>query len=671
MWNVLDAINAVLWHDAVLYTLLVVGVLFTVWTKVGQVRALTHGVHVIRGAYSKKGDPGAINHFQALSTALSGTVGLGNIAGVAVAVSLGGPGAVFWMWVVGLLGMAIKTTEVTQSMLFRDLRDPNNPLGGPMVVAREGFKKFGLAGLGTFIGAVFCVTLIISTFTGGNIFQAWSVAEITTAYFPDVPGYVAGIFMTVIVGLVIIGGIKRIGSVTGRLVPLMCGIYLIAAVTILIMNYQTIPGILRMIVLHALPSSLGGQSAEPVNAFLGGTFGYAFLWGMKRALFSNESGQGSSPIAHSAAKTDEPVREGVVAGLEPFIDTIIVCTLTALVILSTGAWNREAAAKFPDPYRIVLADKAVTTLDEAPAISAMDGTHQISPIRLTAEAAEQARARGNGRAFVLVRVESENGPRRVSVSGKIGNDGLLTFEPGTLPGSPIEVLREVYSGRVASWKPDVAIAPKKPAEEVRISKHWRVNDGVFVIVADDFDKRTGRDLHKVTGKIRASADETLEIEWDARSTATEPWFVNTDLHLNLPGPALTGYAFDRAIPDLGKWIVTVAAWLFAISTIISWSYYGEQGVVFLMGRWAVLPYKLIYCVCILIATLGFIKTDSELDALTALGTGVMLFANIPIMLIFSKTAMKAYHRYLERLDRGEFVRHAPPPIADVAEGKDE
>ncbi len=667
---VLDAINGVLWHDFSLYTLLIVGILFTVWTRFGQYRALTHGLRVIRGAYSRPGDPGAINHFQALSTALSGTVGLGNIAGVAVAVSLGGPGAVFWMWVVGLLGMAIKTTEVTQTMLFRDLRDPNNPLGGPMVVAREGFKKFGMGRLGWAVGAIFCVTLIISTLTGGNIFQAWSVAEITTAYFPTVPGYVTGIIMTVVVALVIIGGIKRIGSVTGRLVPIMCAVYLIAALIVLAMNFGAIPGMLRMIVVSALPDFLGGQAAAPEQAFLGGTFGYAFLWGMKRALFSNEAGQGSSPIAHAAARTDEPVREGIVAGLEPFIDTIIVCTLTALVILSTGAWNRSAAAEFAQPYTMTLTEQPLATLDASPTLTLVDQQHRVEPISLASATASELRDRKQGKGFVLVVAQTEKGRRRISVSGQLKEDGRLVFDPVTIVGTPVEVLPQVYPGNVAIWRPTINAVPPKNSAEERVSNAWRAKDGVFIIVADDFDSKTGRDLHKLTGKIEADASGALAVVWDNYPSATEPFVENRDLHLNLLGPALTGYAFDRAIPNLGKWVVTIAAWLFAISTIISWSYYGQQGVIYLFGQWSVLPYKVLYCLAIFVSTLGFIRTDAQLDAISALGTGVMLFANIPIMLIFSKTAMNAYHRYIARLDRGEFVPHTPPPIGDLVERKD-
>ncbi|MEO1584966.1 MAG: amino acid carrier protein, partial [Planctomycetota bacterium] len=358
--DVINALNGILFSNYTVYALLFTGVAFTVWTGFGQFRALTHGVAVVRGKYDDSHDPGAINHFQALSAALSATVGLGNIAGVAVAVALGGPGAIFWMWVIGFLGMSIKMTEVTQSMLYRNTDDPDNPHGGPMFVVKKGFKDWGLGPLGSIIGGVFVVTLIISAITGGNMFQAWNVADVTRTYF-GVPQVVTGIVLTVLVGLVIIGGIKRIGAVAGRIVPFMCIVYVLAAGYVLILNIGEIPAMLGLIVKSGLPPMLGGEAAEPVGAFLGGTFGYAALWGVKRALFSSEAGQGSSPIAHSAAKTDEPVREGVVAGLEPFIDTIVVCTLTALVIMSSGAYNRESEAIFMEPGMV----QVVQALDEA------------------------------------------------------------------------------------------------------------------------------------------------------------------------------------------------------------------------------------------------------------------------------------------------------------------
>src|SRR5690606_26421944 len=181
--EVLGRINGVIWHDAVLYVVLAVGIVFTIWSKFCQYHAVTHGVAVTLGKYDDKNDPGAINHFQALSAALSATVGLGNIAGVALAISLGGPGAVFWMWMVGLAGMALKTTEVTLAMLYRNTDDPDNPHGGAMWVASKGFARVGLGPLGKLIGGVFCATLLVSTVTGGNMFQAWNVGVITETYF--------------------------------------------------------------------------------------------------------------------------------------------------------------------------------------------------------------------------------------------------------------------------------------------------------------------------------------------------------------------------------------------------------------------------------------------------------------------------------------------------------
>lgn len=643
--TILDNINGVLWHQYVLFTLLGVGLLFTIWTKVGQFAALTHGVACVRGVYSRKDDPGAINHFQALATALSGTVGLGNIAGVAVAVALGGPGAIFWMWIVGLVGMALKMTEVTLAMMYRSTEDPDNPHGGAMFVASKGFalaaqkdkRALGVWGgilfalvaiafgmlygspsafwtskvfwlcfvvamvfvvlgfaapkaLGGAVGAIFVVTLIISTFTGGNMFQAWNVAAITTNYFPSIPPIAVGIIIAVIVGSVIIGGIKRIGAVTGRLVPFMCVLYLLAAFYVLIVKIDQVPAMLGLIFRSAVPPSMGGSSVDPQGAFLGGTFGYAFLWGMKRALFSNEAGQGSSPIAHSAAKTEEPVREGVVAGLEPFVDTIVVCTLTALVMLASGAWDRDAAATYPAPPTIVAAADA--------------------------------------------------------------------------QGQPI----------AGEWVPDTTDVPVKRAEAVRTSNTWRDNDGVFILVTGEVDTNTGREIHKLTGSLKADEAGALHVVWEPFSSEAPPVCSDPGLYMNLVGAALTGHAFDRVTPGLGMWIVTTAAWLFAISTIISWYYYGEQGIYFLFGKWAVVPYKLVYCALIIISTLGislgFMKTDKQLDDWTALGTGVMLFANIPIMLAFGYQAMGAYRRYFARLRAGEFHPHRAHSATDIMEGKD-
>tara|TARA_Y100000996_G_scaffold209580_2_gene164545 strand:- start:1086 stop:2783 length:1698 start_codon:yes stop_codon:yes gene_type:complete len=554
--GILIALNRIIWHDSVLIILLGTGVIFTIWSGFCQYRALTHGVLVLRGTYDDPNHPGAINHFQALSAALSATVGLGNIGGVALAIALGGPGAIFWMWIVGLFGMAIKLTEVSLSMLYRNTEDPDNPHGGPMWVVSKGLSKLNpkLAPLGKLIGGLFCFTLLISTATGGNMFQAWNVGEITEEYF-GIPSILTGITLAILVGMVIIGGIKRIGAVAGRLVPFMVSLYLIAGLFVLISNAGEIPSMLALIVRSAfIPQEMTG-------AFIGGTAGYAFLFGMKRALFSNEAGQGTSPIAHSAAKTDEPVREAMVAGLEPFIDTIVVCTFTALVILSTGVWNRAPEAQ----------------LDTLPTFSLIDSD---------------------------------------------------------------------------SWVLETVTAPQ------RINDDWSEGDIVFIIVNADANPQSGNNSHRLEGRVVEMIDEDslssgLFILWDQLSSESRPTINETGIYATYVGATLTAKAFDSVIPGLGKWLITLAVWLFAISTMISWSYYGEQGVVFLFGDRMVLTYKFVYCALIIIATWGFIESDADLDNLTGVGTGVMLWANVPIMWLFVNQAMRSYHDYIHRLKTGQ------------------
>lgn len=616
--DTISSINGVLFSDFTVYALLFTGLVFTIWSGFGQYRALTHGVAVVRGKYDDHDDPGAINHFQALSAALSATVGLGNIAGVALAVALGGPGAVLWMWIIGLLGMALKMTEVTQSMLYRNTDDPDNPHGGPMFVVKKGFAEWGLAPIGTIIGGIFVVTLLISAITGGNMFQAWNVADITFTYFA-IPQVVTGIILTVVVGLVIIGGIKRIGAVAGRIVPLMCAIYVFSALVVLLVNIGDVPAMLGLIVKSGLPGFMGGESADAAGAFLGGTFGYAAMWGVKRALFSSEAGQGSSPIAHSAAKTDEPVREGVVAGLEPFIDTIVVCTLTALVILSTGAYNREAEAEF-------------ASVDQIRIVEATDANGEV-------------------------------------------RENTWTIETPLLP-------------EMSSESRKIRQAPENTAG-------WRTGETIFFIVAADEDTNTGRDLRKITGTVSRDEDDQWVVSWNSLESEMKPHFreradgtFDLGIYGDYAGASLTAYAFDREFPGLGKWLISIAAWLFAISTMISWSYYGEQGIYYFFGthgeeaaKPAVLIYKVVYSLLILTTTVlamplfgpdkkAIIATDHELDMWTTLGLGVMLVANIPIMWIFGAKAMKAYHEYFRRMQAGGDPPHEAPPITEVVEGKD-
>jgi AGCS family alanine or glycine:cation symporter len=376
--------------------------------------------------------------------------------------------------------------------------------------------------------------------------------------------------LTIAVGLVIVGGIKRIGDVASRIVPFMCVLYLLAGVVVIAINIADVPATFALIFSEAFSPSEGS------GAFIGGAAGYGFLKGMQRALFSSEAGQGTAPMAHSAARTDEPVREGTVAGLEPFIDTLVVCTLTGLVILLSGAWNR------------------------APTLS-LESAMNILPV-------------------------TTNGD--VVMTG----DGLEQWE-----------IRPV---RVAV------------AEAIDAAAQMREGAVIFAVIEGHGNAETGGTRHRVYGELQGSeaVGWTAEFDFFEVPPGTEPVLAADGVYLDLKGATLTAKSFDRAIPNLslGVWIVPITVWLFAFSTIISWSYYGEQGIIFLFGQRYVMPYRVVYCALILVSV-QLIRTQDELDMVSAFGTGMMLWANIPIMLIFGPMAMRAHKDYFRRLDAGEMA----------------
>lgn len=307
------------------------GIFFTLRYKFINIRLFKHAIDVVRGRYDKKDDVGEISHFQALTSALSATVGLGNIAGVAAAISLGGPGAVFWMWTTAFFGMTMKFNSCTLAHLYRRVDQDGHVQGGPMIYLEEGLKELHptLAPIGKLFAVVFAAFMILAAFGAGNLFQVNQTASLINKQFFDNDAsntvlLTIGIIMAFLTGIVLIGGIKRIGETTAKIVPAMCFFYCTVCFIIILQNIdQLIP---------TFSSIFSG--AFNAEAAFGGFVG-VLVQGMKRAAFSNEAGLGSAAIAHAAAKTDEPVREGLVAMLGPFIDTLVVCTMTALTILFT------------------------------------------------------------------------------------------------------------------------------------------------------------------------------------------------------------------------------------------------------------------------------------------------------------------------------------------------
>jgi AGCS family alanine or glycine:cation symporter len=478
------------------------------------------------------------------------------------------------MWIVGFLGMALKTVEITLAMLYRNTDDPDDPHGGAMWVIDKTLGARGGAAriLAKVIGFAFALACLVMTMAGGNMFQTWNVANLTFGYF-GIPPVATGILLAILVGLVIIGGIKRIGRVAGRLVPLMCALYLLSALAVLAVNVGRIPELLLLIVTSAF------RGADAAGAFVGGAFGVVFAQGMQRALFSNEAGLGSAPIAHAAAKTGEPAREGVVGGLGPFIDTLCICTLTALVILCTGTWNRPADGAFEGDLAVRLTEDGDWALEGPEGLEALPD--------LGRGAAWQT-----GWSFFVLTREAESG-QWMRAYGEVGGSDRIRW--------------------------------------VKLQPALEVGEG------DPPGRRRDLEEH---GAFRAYA-----------------------------GAALTGHAFDRAFPGLGKWLVTLACWLFAVSTMISWSYYGEQSVIYMFGKPLVLPYKVVFLILAVVGCV-IVRTDAELGALADFGTGGMLLANMVIVLSCGFLAVRALRDYFTRLDRGDFHPHRPPPREDLVSGRD-
>lgn len=323
--SIVRSIGNFAWGPVTIIFLVGTGIFLTVRLVFVQFRGFFHGWALISGKYDRKDDPGEITHFQALSAALSATIGTGNIAGVATAIAAGGPGAVFWMWVTAVVGMAAKFTSCTLSVLYRKVNPDGSISGGPMYYLEKGLGQ-------KWLGVMFAFFALIASFGIGNMVQANSIAQPLSAGF-GVPKHVTGIVMAFVVWLVIIGGIKRIGKVASFIVPFMAAAYILSSLVIILSNISMVPGVIGRIISGAF------SPAAAAGGFAGAAVSQVIRFGVARGVFSNESGLGSAPMAHAAARTEYPVREGLVAMLGPFIDTIMICSMTAAVILITGKWT--------------------------------------------------------------------------------------------------------------------------------------------------------------------------------------------------------------------------------------------------------------------------------------------------------------------------------------------
>ena len=480
------------------YVLLGIGLFFTIYLKFPQIRYFRFAFRVMKGKFDKTEDEGDTSHFQALTTALSGTVGTGNIAGVALAVHIGGPAAVFWMLMTAAVGMCTKFVEVTLSHKYREKISDGTMSGGPMYYMKN---KLNMGWLAT----IFAGATVLSSFGTGSLPQINSISDSLNATFGLDEMMVGGV-LALLLGLVIIGGINRIAAVTSRLVPAMAIIYFIGSFAVIFYNIENIvPSFISIFAdLFTGSSATGG--------FLGASIAFAFNRGVSRGLFSNEAGQGSAPIAHAAAKAHEPVSEGLVAILEPFIDTIVICTITALVLLSSGVWNEKLDNQF-----------------DYTDMSIVEGSYSD---------------------------ETDKG--REQLYGHISQTKVLPNFNGSL---------EVVNGEIQN---DVSIINARSlAEDVIILSNSKLVTGVINII---------------DGK-----PENKNLVFKGKSL--------------LHSAHLTTEAFTRSFfGEYGKYIVSIGLLLFAFSTAISWSYYGDRSMTYLFGPKSVKYYRLVYVVTFFIAS---------------------------------------------------------------------
>jgi len=498
-------------HPWFVILLLGTGIFFTLYLKFPQFRYFRHAIDVVRGKYDHHLDVGDTSHFQALSTALSGTVGTGNIAGVALAIHLGGPAALFWMMVTAAIGMCTKFVEVTISHKYRDLLPDGSVSGGPMYYMKKRLNITTRSGkiikTGAVMGAFFAAATVLSSFGTGSLPQINSISNSMFATF-GIKQIITGAVLSVILALIIIGGIKRIAKVTQMLVPGMAIFYFIGAILVIGTNYQNIiPSIIAL-----FSTVFTGTAAT--GGFLGATIAFAINRGVNRGLFSNESGQGSAPIAHSAARAPEPVSEGMVAILEPFIDTIIICFLTGLVILSSGAWHQKVENQF----------------------QSADMTF-------------------------LNRLYDENIPeQKQMVEDMIVHRKALPLFSGQI---------EVTDGRMVT--PVTLVVSRS--------------------IAEDFLFYDGKKLF--TGRI-----DVAEGKW--KPSLQSLTVTGKSLIHSAP---LTAEAFKHSIlGEWGKYIVSIGLLLFAFSTAISWSYYGDRALTYLAGPGFVIYYRIFFVIAFFIAS---------------------------------------------------------------------
>jgi len=544
--NFLTNFADLIWATPAFFPLMIVILLFagfmmTIKTRFIQIRQFLHAWKAMFGAYDDPNDKGEISSFQAISAALSATVGIGNIAGVATAIHYDGPGALFWMWITAVLGMSLKFAEITLAIKYRTINKDGEVAGGPMYYIEK-----GLGAKWKWMAIIFGAATMLSALATGNSIQSFTVADQFRSAF-SMPTWLTGAITASIVGFVVIGGIKRIGKVASILAPGMCLLYITGGLLILVMNITKLPTTFALIFTSAFTKTAG------IGGFAGSGFLFMMMWGIKRGLFSNEAGQGSAPIVFAAVKSDEPVRDGILSMLGPFIDTLMVCTITGLVIVTTGVWNAKDIVELP-----INAQSDITIVSETSSV----GENAI-------------------------------------IDGEIITSSTLSIENGKAKGVKF------------------------------IRNNSFVDHALITMNGENF-----------SGKLEV--DENGNILQESNELLLEGGMLKN-------GSPLTTWAFKRGLApiagDYGGFLITISVFFFAISTTISWSYYGNRGAYYLLGEKFGNYYKWFFVAMVFFGSIVSLET---VWAFGDVAIGFMAIPNLVALVMLSNVIKKDVKEYESR-----------------------
>ena len=600
---ILEHLVGFIWNWPVALLCLFGGLFFTFRLKLIQFFCFPHAIGLVSGKYDNPNETGQITHFQALSAALSATIGLGNIAGVAIAIAVGGPGAVFWMWIIGLFGMATKYIECALGTHYREVDEKTGEVhGGPMYYIVKGLgKKFKP------LAVFYAVAICLASFGAAALFQSNQAAAALHTYY-SVPKFTTGFLLFLFSFTVIVGGIKRIGNVASKIVPFMCVVYIGCALLICLLNIHLIPAAFQVILHDAFTGHAAAGGFVPV-----------LFAGIRRAIFSNEAGLGSAAIAHAAVKTDYPIREGIVASLGPLIDTVIVCSATAFVIILSGNFGThmyQPAEKFTLSF---------------------EGSHYERLFNSAWHVSDKAN------------IPEDTDVFRTHVDG----DSVLAYKGSSMSHAPVSFFNI-----------------KNPSNIVRLSYFKQKGDMRIKIYSDSHDLlgEIGSDGQFEGDHIRVEhfdsdstwqsalihlnnvASEKLTFELIPVGTDVH-WFIDSIQPVEkLNGIGLTTQSFDHFFKGFGSIFITFSVLFFAFSTIITWSYYGETSFYYLFGGKGVFGYKLFFVLFVLV---GSVTTLDSIINFSDAMIGLLVVPNIIALILLSGKVKGWTIDYFKKLKAGE------------------